>query len=216
MGGWSTCYASSAGANVTYKIGFKLPAALTLPAASGFSVCVWYNSQSPSNAATNWGRVWALETAYNQNSLFLAQKQSYSSAGVGDSQGRYAAFQYQMSANVWTHLCTVYTSSSATPSASSMCAFVTYVNGVAFSNTPETTYPANTPPYTSFSLQTPQTALNLSGSWLMGEKDSPYYWTGYIDELCLYNRALSQAEVTAVYQFSGDSHVPLLVLAWPA
>jgi hypothetical protein len=42
-----------------------------------------------------------------------------------------------------------------------------------------------------------------------GRRSTPLY-SGYIDEVRIFNRALSAAEAAAVYQFSGDTYTPVL------
>jgi hypothetical protein len=48
--------------------------------------------------------------------------------------------------------------------------------------------------------------------WIGRSRWGNYLYTGYIDELRIYNRALSAIEVASVYAFRGDTYTPVMPL----
>ena len=170
---------------------FTLPS-MTLP--NAMSVCSWIWI-SPS-ITRSWNRIWdfangaassnILGTIYHtSNNLY------FEVYGAEVTLGAATVTNGAETTSVWRHVC-------MTLSGASVVAF--------FNGSP-----------TSSTLSNPRAASVTVSSNYIGESnwaaDNP--WFGAIDEFRIYHKALTSAEVTALYNFRGDTYSPMIMLACP-
>jgi glucose/arabinose dehydrogenase len=147
-----------------------VPAASSLDLTSGMTLEAWVN---PSAAGGSWRTVVFRERT--DGMLYSLYANNGSDRPVGQvflaNAERDAAGTTTVALNTWTHLAATYDGA----------AVRLYVNGSLVSTTP-----------TTGSLAPSSRALKIGGNSIWGE-----YYRGLIDDVRVYNRALSGAEITA-------------------
>ncbi len=171
---------------------FTLPA-FQLPDA--VSMCSWFWI-SPS-VTRNWNRIWDFGIGAGNSNVLGAIKYNTNDLGFdvyrgGTTIGLRSLTNGAQSTSTWSHVCMTLSGTSQ----------VIWLNGVSTSFTMSNTRDP-----------TVQLTTNYLGRSNWG---ADLYWYGAIDEFRIYHKALTSAEVAALYAFRGDTYVPLIILACPS
>ena len=146
---------------------------LGIPSNSSFTVSYWMEFEWQDS------RIWALyfgdfHVLINTNSNYGFNR-GYAQIGIFDgTQNQFDIEQYQ---GIWTHFVTIYNADTAT--------LTTYVNGTSVDSKSLSGYPQN------------DTELYIGKPHPNWASDS--YYMGSLDEVRIYNRALSDAEIQELY-----------------
>ena len=163
------------------------------PAAAGFSVCMWYQATPTALYATNADSVFGF--CDSSSSLVVMEFYRYATsetqfnfiegnnAAVGWDVNYVSNANNDFKINTWNHMCFTISGTS----------YAIYVNGAL-----RTSGTASNP----FDIVTSRSVNYLFAMPFNGQ----YGFQGKIDEFRMYNRALKAAEVTAIYNFQGDSY----------
>ena len=169
---------------------FTLPS-LTLP--NAMSVCSWFWISS--SMTRNWNRVFDFGNGPNNDDFFVGNDAGFSNlrtavrkatVNIADS-----IITAGTPANTWKHVCLVISGTSG---------------NLWLDNSPQ-----------AFSMSNTRNFDTLLSSNYIGRSQfiSDAYWFGAIDEFRIYHRALTSTEVTALYNFRGDTYAPMIILACP-
>ena len=177
---------------------FQLPA-MTL-STPGFTICLWYKPTG-TVGTRNWDQVASLADGHIFIMQFYAGSNSvqlrWMAQGGAFSYVAYGSYGSMYVSNQWVHICNVGTTSS----------YTVYFNGVAYDN----------PVQSSASIGTTGTSyLGRCNSWCPAANSATTLFQGVMDEVRLYPRVLTQAEVTAIYTYRGNmttSVMPVLCQA---
>jgi hypothetical protein len=164
---------------------------ITVPAS--LTICAWYYPIT----AGKWHRIFDFGTGAPSNNILAGQNVNTGNleihAYVATSWSS-LTFTNGWTTNTWQHFCGVISGKSIVGYYNGM-ASGTLVSEVAFAGY---AYPADT-------------AWIGRSHWVADD-----LYKGYIDEFRVYNRALSAAEVTAIYNFRGDTYTVTSPLACAA
>ena len=160
----------------------------TITISSSFTICAWY---SPT-VLTPWARVYDIGNGVNKFNIILdqnaiAEEMEMAVYPTGITITKSSGWI----PNVWQHACQVLSTGTNLTGYYNSLAFSTVYDGAAFSGA---------------------TYINGNG-WLGRSHYSDGLFTGYLDELRIFNRALTAIEVAAVYSFRGDAGSPLLLVS---
>ena len=178
--------------DLAYGESFQLPS-FTID--TSFSVCVWIMPMTNNGAI----RFVDFATGYNVNSIIVQESNTgLSSVNAYFFAGTTILGSYAVSntfvLSTWRHVCAVVTDKSAN----------LYTQGIGISN-----------PFSLPGTITPGTTRtqNLVGRSAYANEPS---FMGTMDELRLYPRALTQAEVTAIYTYRGNMTTAVMPVLCPA
>ena len=179
---------------------FTLPQ-LTIGPAS--SMCIWYNPDSTSgsyprlvslNSGQNTGQIDIRRDASSTslafevfNGINSIVSQTGCTASAAGAQGG-CAYSGTFQTGVWQHVCLVL----------SDLAGRVYYNGVLQSPI--------------FTLTARKQLTTYTTAWIGMNTYSNDLYRGQLDELRIYSRAISAAEVASIYSFRGDTYTPSIVL----
>lgn len=160
------------------------------------TLACWYKTSDVSQT----GILMIQSEEANSHYFYLYQHVSGVIAQVGDGSGAdFAASTVAASANVWTHACAVFASSSSRAA---------YING--------TNKGTNSASHTPASID-----LTMLGARYTGPGARSLYYDGYIAEAAIWDIALSDAEVASLYVSAGVGIFPTdvqsghLLAYWP-
>ena len=179
---------------------FTVPSITIGPA---FSVCMWYNPDSVTGSHT---RLISFNSALSttdyveirremltnnlcteifNGATSITASQSYTGNGV--------VFSGLFQLGVWQHMCMTLTGTTGKM----------YYNG-ALSSTFTLSAQKTTKTYTSTYL-----GYNV---WISAGNTNDQLYRGQLDEVRIYSRAISAAEVASIYNFRGDTYTPAIIL----
>ena len=167
-----------------------------------FSICLWYN---PDVLSGNGPRLIELNTGVVGDSNIMLRRSSVDGNNLVVEMRNGATFLHDFTVNypqtfktgVWQHVCLT----------------VAGIYGKLYYNSilRETDMAS-----TQFTLTAFKTTTTYSSSFL---GNTPYtfdLYRGQLDEVRIYGRAITQAEVTSIYNFRGDTATPGIILPCPA
>jgi hypothetical protein len=160
-------------------------------AGNGLSFSFWIYFSSASGGATIFNI--SKSTAQGSSQGGLGLQIQYSSGKwyvyyYGINTGLYTPFTF--STNTWTHLVWTMNKSNSV--------WTTYQNGVQNLAPTTIVYPPSSDVGTTF----------INGGGSVDTPNSGPFWTGYLDDFRIYQRVLSQADVTALYNYTGSDPPP--------
>ena len=172
----------------------RVPSAATLNPSDQLSISFWINIEEVTNVWTpiiHKGGPHLTDSKNREYSVWLQNTFSYLLASAGDNSGQYYQFSCCASAEVWQHYVGVVDRQNHR--------MTTYLDGVLIASSED--------PYVSFN--------NNNNDLLIGwseETDSVYSpLKGRIDELRIYNRALSEQEIIALYTDARPVSTPHII-----
>ena len=190
-GPWSSGTCCSSAVFVASSSQYFTMPDLTLASAS-FSVCSWYK---PTTTTLMWERWITMKAGSTTQEISLAHSNTDNfiqgafgrSTGGGSVNGPSNSFV----AGQWGHACYTLTGSTA----------VLYYNGV---------------PYTTNGNMATTVPTTMSPNYIGQDTGGTFFFNGAVDEVRLYPRALTQAEVSAIYAYSSNTTTAVMPVACPA
>ncbi|MBV5296614.1 MAG: LamG domain-containing protein, partial [Rhodoferax sp.] len=173
---------------------FTVPS-VTIP--DPFTICQWFSIGTLSSRS--WNRLFEFSTASLTNSIILGIYNAGNDLGLAFMNGGTTIYNgnpvvgVMQDSNVWKHVCL----------ALSGTRVLIWVNGNLAAN--------------STLLSSTKTSVQLTQNYLgKSSWSADPYWGGAFDEFRIYNRLLTNAEVSAIYNFTGDTTTPVMPLPCPA
>ncbi|MBV5276774.1 hypothetical protein JZU56_02805, partial [bacterium] len=176
----------------------KLPA-MTLP--DPFTVCHWYYITT--GMTRLWNRLWDFGTDFQKNQVLSYMLDSSNHLRVAVYSGANGNSFYGPGSeatalvnnglaetNTWCHICL----------GTNGRRFVLWKNDVLLIDD-------------ATGLSAARTVLSMANNYIGADQGLSAYWGGAFDEFRIYNRLLTNSEVSAVYNFRGDTNTSTMALS---